>query len=468
MSPVIRWQDIADIIIMSFIAYNLYGWFRNTKAFQVVIGLGSLGVVYLITKNLGFFMTSWILQELGTVLFVLIIVIFQAEIRQALYRISPLHGFFGRQDTGPRFESVEFSEAVFSLAESRTGAIIVIQREEPINEYLSNGIQVDSTINGQIIGSIFFEGSPLHDGALIIKNGRISMASCHLPLSTRSDIPHYLGTRHRAGLGLSERSDAIVVIVSEERGEVTLALSGELRKAETTGQLVEMLRSLLEPPPQEPTHISLARRICRNFWPKLATIGLVTLCWLIVTAKQGELITVNAPIQFRNLPESMIFSKGSVDQIELQLKTVSSLIPMPKEGEVAAQIDLSGMKDGSNIITLRKEDFNLPSGVQIARIKPAALRVSVERKQRKLLRVEARVYGSPAGDLRLKRIKIQPSMVMIEGPASVLSRMESIRTEEIQIGGKGRTFIVEKRLELPAQLRSVNDDRVRVRLILGK
>ncbi len=468
MSPVIRWQDIADIIIMSFIAYNLYGWFRKTKAFQVVIGLGSLGVVYLITRNLGFFMTSWILQELGTVLFVLIIVIFQAEIRQALYRISPLHSFFGRQDTGPLFEAEEFSEAVFSLAASKTGAIIVIQRQEPIHEYLSNGIQIDATITGQIIGSIFFEGSPLHDGALVIRNGRISLASCHLPLSTRTDIPHYYGTRHRAGLGLSERSDALVVIVSEERGEVTLALSGELRKVESAGRLVDMLRTLLEPPAQEPTHISLARRICRNFWPKLVTVCFVTVCWLIVTARQGELVTVNAPIQYRNLPESLIFSKSSQDQVELQLKTVSSLIPLPKEGEVAAQIDLREIKQGSNLITLRKKDFNLPSGVQIARLRPAVLRVSVERKQRKLVRVDTRVSGSPADNLVLKRIKIQPELVMVEGPESLLSRMESIRTEEIQIDGRSRSFTVEKKLELPAQLRMLNDDPVKVRVILGR
>ncbi|MEA5113386.1 MAG: diadenylate cyclase CdaA [Geobacteraceae bacterium] len=468
MTPVIRWQDIADIIIMSFIAYNLYGWFRKTKAFQVVVGLGFLGVIYLITKNLGFFMTSWILQELGTVLFVLIIVIFQAEIRQALYRISPLHGLFGRQDQGQHLEPGEFSDAVFSLAGSRTGAIIVIQREEPIDEYLSNGINIDSAITGQIIGSIFFEGSPLHDGALIIRNGRIALASCHLPLSTRTDIPHYFGTRHRAGLGLSERSDAIVVIVSEERGEVTLALSGELRKVESTTQLVELLLSLLAPRAQVPTHISLAKRICGNFWPKLATVGLVTVCWLIVTARQGELVTVNAPIQFRNLPESMIFSKSSQDQVELQLKTVSSLIPLPKEGEVAAQVDLGGIKEGSNLVMVRKEDFNLPSGVQIARIRPAALRVSVERKQRKLLRVEARVSGTPAENLRIKRIRTQPSQVMVEGPESVLSRMENIRTDEIQVSGMERSFTVEKRLDPPAQLRIMNDDHVRVRLVLGK
>ena len=194
MAPVIRWQDIADIIIMSFLVYHLYGWFRHTKAFQVVIGLGSLGVVYIVTKNLGFFMTSWILQELGTALFVLIIVIFQSEIRQALYRISPLRSIFGRQDPVPSVDLGELVEAVSSLADSHTGAIIVFQRSEPIDEYLSNGIPVESSMSGELIGCIFKDGSPLHDGALIIRNGKITQASCHLPLSTNSEIPQQYGT----------------------------------------------------------------------------------------------------------------------------------------------------------------------------------------------------------------------------------------------------------------------------------
>src|SRR5512146_2916255 len=123
MVPVIRWQDVADIIIMSFLAYQLYSWFRHTRAMQVLIGMVFLVGVYFITKNLGLFMTSWILQELGTVLFVLIIVIFQAEIRQALYRFSLLRNFFGRQDGGGLIDLADISATIFRLAKERTGAI---------------------------------------------------------------------------------------------------------------------------------------------------------------------------------------------------------------------------------------------------------------------------------------------------------------------------------------------------------
>ncbi|HTP67257.1 MAG TPA: diadenylate cyclase CdaA, partial [Geobacteraceae bacterium] len=218
MYPYIRPQDIADIIIMSFLVYQLYRWFKNTKAMQVVIGLGFLGILYVITKNLGLFMTSWILQELGTVLFVLIIVIFQTEIRQALYKFSLLRNLFGRQENGTQLDLLELASMVFSLAAERTGAIIVLQRKEPLDEYLLHGVPIDGLFSAQLVTSIFRENTPLHDGAVVIRDGRIVQASCHLPLSTNPDFPQYYGTRHRAGIGLSERSDAVVVIVSEERG----------------------------------------------------------------------------------------------------------------------------------------------------------------------------------------------------------------------------------------------------------
>src|SRR5512136_2477893 len=195
---------------MSFLVYQLYSWFKNTRALQVVIGLGFLVLLYVVTKNLGLFMTSWVLQELGTVLFVLLIVIFQTEIRQALYRFSLLRNFFGRQGNSSQLDLMELSRAFFALAETRTGAIIVFQRKEPLDEYLLHGTPLDSLVSAQLIGSIFRTGTPLHDGAVVIRDNRVTQASCHLPLSGNAELPSHFGTRHRAALGLSERSDAVV------------------------------------------------------------------------------------------------------------------------------------------------------------------------------------------------------------------------------------------------------------------
>jgi uncharacterized protein (TIGR00159 family) len=464
----IRWQDIADIIIMSFLVYQLYSWFKHTKAFQVVIGLSSLGVVYLVTKNLGFFMTSWILQELGTVIFVLIIVIFQTEIRQALYRISPLRRIFGRQDPGAAFDFAELCSTIFSLASSKTGAILVFQRTEPIDEYLTNGVPLDSSISGDLLECIFKDGSPLHDGAVIIRNGRIVSASSHLPLSTSLAIPQQYGTRHRAGLGLSERSDAAVVIVSEERGEVSLALARELEKIDTAEELCERLQSLQLLPTREEAHVTMAKRIFGNFWPKFATVCVVFISWLVITARQGEIVTMSAPVQFRNSPETLLVRSASAEEVELQLKTYSSLIQLPKEGELAAEVDLSKTRVGANKILFKKEDFTLPSGVVITRINPSSIRVVMEKRVRKLVHVTPRLSGRLPAGLRLRAVTAVPSEVLLEGPDSVVARLESVRTEEIRLREVSGTTTVSRKLEVPAHIRAITADTVAVRIVIAK
>jgi diadenylate cyclase len=465
----IRWQDIADIIIMSFLVYQLYGWFKNTKAFQVVIGLGSLGVVYLITKNLGFYMTSWILQELGTAIFVLIIVIFQAEIRQALYRFSPLRNLFGRQDNGQRLDLIELSNSIFTLAANRTGAIIVFQRKEPLDEYLLHGIHLDSTVSGQLIGSIFQDGTPLHDGAIVIRHGRIAQASAHLPLSINSEIPQYFGTRHRAGLGLTERSDAAVVVVSEERGEVSLALAGELHKIDTPEQLANKLNSLLTSPVPEVSKSSYGKRLYRNFWAKLITILLVFISWLIITAREGEITNTIVPVKFHNLPQAFLLTKSSPVEIEVQLKTFSSLIPTPKEGAISADIDLSKIKEGINSVPVRKEDFKLPPGITVNRIKPSVIRVNIQKKSRKWLRVQPKMSGRLPGNLNLRKIKVEPSSVLVEGPENTLSQLDRIETEELNLSAMRQNEEMEIKLVTPSsQIRVLSDGNVKIRMITAR
>jgi len=383
--PHFRPQDIADILIMSFLVYQLYSWFKNTKALQVVLGLLFLGILYVITKNLGLFMTSWILQELGTVLLVLLIVVFQSEIRQALYRLSLLRKFFDRQETVLRIDLLEFSAAIFDLAAQRIGALVVFQREELLDEYILHGVPLESLVSGQLITSIFIPVSPLHDGAVLIRDGRLALASCHLPLSVSAEVPQHLGTRHRAGIGLSERCDAAIVIVSEERGEVSLSLGGELETIGSPADLHERLTSLLLPLSREAQRVSIKARLFSNFWPKLGVLVLVLASWLLITFRQGEILTFPAPIKFHNLPDSLVLTRSYPDEVDLQLKAFSNLVASPTElnGKVFVDVDLAKVKEGGNSIVIRKEDIKLPPGIVVDSIEHSQIRVIAERKLRK-------------------------------------------------------------------------------------
>lgn len=379
MLPQFRPQDIADILIMTFLVYQLYSWFKNSKALQVVLGLLFLGVIYFITKNLGLFMTSWILQELGTVLLVLLIVVFQAEIRQALYRFSLLRNFFDREESALRIDLLEFSATVFYLASQRIGALIVFQREELLDDHILHGVPLDSLVSGSLLTSIFIPSSPLHDGAVLVKDGRVSLASCHLPLSVSADVPQHLGTRHRAALGLSERSDAAIVVVSEERGEVSLSLGGELQPMASAAQLHEKLTSLLHPLSPEEQRVGLKSRLFANLWPKVAILCMVVVCWLLITFRQGEILTITAPVTFHNLPDALTLTRSYPDQVDLQLKSFSNLVS-PKQLDIVVDLDLSKVKEGNNNIQISKEQIKLPPGVVVVNIERSLIRVTAERK----------------------------------------------------------------------------------------
>jgi len=459
--PNFRPQDLADILIMSFLVYQLYSWFKNTKALQVVMGLGFLALLYVVTKNFGLFMTSWILQELGTVLFVLLIVIFQTEIRQALYRFSLLRNLFGRQGNSSQLDLMELSSTIFALAAERTGAIIVFQRKEHLDEYLLHGIPLDSLVSAQLIGTIFRTGTPLHDGAVVIRENRVTQASCHLPLSNNADLPRHFGTRHRAGLGLTERSDAAVVIISEERGEVSLALAGKFRMMATPELLSEELHALLVHTTPEVSKSSLHRRFFSNLWPKLITLLLVSACWLIITAKQGEIVTVTAPLKFHNLPDTLALVKASPEEVEVQLKTISGLIPSPKQLDITADMSLAKTREGVNQLAIKNDDFQLPLGVMVTGINPSVVKVTVEKKVRKTLRVKVKTIGRQS----FRKIKVDPPAVDAEGPEHVMEQIDAVETEEINLSALQHGIVVEKRLLSPApQVKLLREEPVKVRL----
>ena len=461
MFPYFRPQDIADILIMSFLVYQLYSWFKNTKALQVVIGLGFLVLLYVATKNLGLIMTSWVLQELGTVLFVLLIVIFQSEIRQALYRFSLLRNLFGRQGSTMQLDLMDLSKTIFDLSMERTGALIVFQRRELLDEYLLNGISLDSLVSSQLLGTVFRDGTPLHDGAVVIRDNRVTQASCHLPLSNNAELPSCYGTRHRAALGLSERSDAAVVVVSEERGEVSLALGGRITRIDTPELLSGKLHALLVHPAPEVARISLRRVLFSDLWPKLTTILLVSICWLIITYKQGGIVTVTAPIKFHNLPDGLVLVKSTPEDVEVQLKAFSSLTPSPQQIDMTADMNLAKVREGSNNLSIKNSDFQPPLGVIITEIHPPSVRVIIEKKVRKTLRVKAKTVGR----ISFRKLMIDPPEVIAEGPEHAMARLDSVETEEINLSALMPGAEVEKRLLTPAQqVKILRDEPVKVRL----
>lgn len=224
----LRWQDALDIGIIAFVVYRLIHMIRGTRAMQMIIGLVVVLLAYVTSQMLGLFTLTWMLDNfLGSIILV-IIVIFQSDIRRALTQVgtAPLFGGTDRIERGQVLEEV--TKAVVALASKRIGALIVLEREVGLNEYIEVGTRLDARVTRELVESVFMPHSPMHDGALVIQKGRATAARCFLPLSVDPNLSRALGTRHRAAVGLTEETDAAAIVISEEQGSISLVVEGKV------------------------------------------------------------------------------------------------------------------------------------------------------------------------------------------------------------------------------------------------
>ena len=229
-----RLIDVLDIVIVAYLVYKILGFIQETRAQQLVRGLVVLGIVFFLSDFLKLYLLNWLLRNFVTMGLFALIVLFQPELRRGLEQLGRrniVSGQFRSLDKENAIEVVkEIVAAVDDFSATRTWALIVFERETMLNDIIETGTIVDARISVRLLGNLFYEGSPLHDGAVIIRGDRIHAASCVLPLTEKKNIGRNLGTRHRAGLGVSEVSDALVIVVSEETGVISVAENGNFRR----------------------------------------------------------------------------------------------------------------------------------------------------------------------------------------------------------------------------------------------
>ena len=222
---------VLDVAIVAFIIYKLLFLVRGTRAVQLIQGIAVLLVVAVISNILELQTIQWLLSQIWAVFFVMLVVVFQPEIRRALEHIG-LKSFFSKSSLEGSMDDNDFQDHIIKtcLAESKTktGMLLVLERSVGLNEYINNGIMMDAMVSQQVLVNIFVPNTPLHDGAAIIRGDRIAAAACFLPLTDNPYLSSELGTRHRAAIGISEVSDALVLVVSEETGRISAAQNGKL------------------------------------------------------------------------------------------------------------------------------------------------------------------------------------------------------------------------------------------------
>jgi diadenylate cyclase len=237
-----RWQDALDILIVAYVIYRIALLIRGTRTMQMVTGLAIVAAAFIASQMLGLFTLNWLLNNFLGSLMVILVVIFQADIRRALTGVGARSLFTARVDAANVAQ--ELANAAAWLSARRIGALIVIEQDVGLQDVVDTGRVIDGRVSPELLETIFMRGSPLHDGAVIVKGDQVLAAACLLPLSTNPNVSLTLGTRHRAAIGLTEDSDATVIVVSEEDGTISLARQGGLTRGMKPQQLLDALQDV--------------------------------------------------------------------------------------------------------------------------------------------------------------------------------------------------------------------------------
>lgn len=258
--PTIHWTDVVEIIILTFLAYHILLWIKNTRAWALLKGVTMIGIFILIAAFFRMHTILWIVTNVFNIAAIAIVVMLQPELRKAMEELgqknffSAMLPFDSGKMEGGRFSDRtinEITKASVEMSKVKTGALIVIEQDQSLSEYERTGIDVDGIVSSQLLINIFEHNTPLHDGAVIVRGNRIVSATCYLPLSDNMALSKELGTRHRAGVGISEVTDSLTVIVSEENGKISVAYNGQLERGLDGERLKVRLSEIQDKPVEE-------------------------------------------------------------------------------------------------------------------------------------------------------------------------------------------------------------------------
>jgi uncharacterized protein (TIGR00159 family) len=382
----IRFQDVLDILFLTIVAYYLYVWFRGTKAFKALAGLLALAIIYTAARAWGLFLTTWMFEILWQVLIILLIILFQAEIRQVLERVDPLRKIGLRRHSKPAEWIEDFTQGIFSLAERKIGSLAIIERLDKVDEFITAGTTLEGDPTPELLLAVFQKESPFHDGAVLIREGKVVAAACYLPLSSDEELPKHWGTRHRAALGLLQRCDAMVVVVSEERGEVSLGRGGELATMENQERFSQVVHEAITlPTPEAKGWCETIRLLLVPRWRlKLATLAIVSLVWLMLAGQQDFEVTINVPVEFKNLPEHMEIVESMKPSVKITARGLRKDASTLNARTVQVELDVSSAKLGRKTYRISPSQAVLPGErIDVVRIEPTEFVLEFRQKEQK-------------------------------------------------------------------------------------
>jgi len=425
----IRWQDIVDVTLNSYILFRLYVLFRGTTTLRVLIVIAFLWFFQRIAAYLGLIITSWAVQGVTAVAALIIIVIFRNEIRSVLQAKNLKAILWGVSLKTIKTPVEIVIESVYEMARKKIGALIVFPAKEDLKELIQNGVSWRGRISKEMIMSIFWHGNPVHDGAAVIQGDQITDVGVILPLSNRKDIPLYYGTRHRAAAGLAEATDALVVLVSEERGDIVVAKESSMRVIHQKEELAKILQEHVGITTKGADH-TRNEKIKTGFAAVVSVLFIIGV-WFSFSRGLESMITLEIPIEYMNRDPKIEILATSVNALNLNLSGSGTIIKTIRPDQVNVKLDLSKAVIGRNTYTITKKNITLPPGAFLKGVKPSVVEVTLDVPISKSLPVQVDWAGKLPENLILSEVKLYPAKLLIVGGSHILNNITTIYTEKV-------------------------------------
>jgi len=413
----------------------------------VLLGIAVLWLSQKLAVMIGLIVTSWALQGITLVALLLVLIVFSNEISAVLraHNIRSLLWSFPRKASTSPLEII--TDSIWELAELRYGALFVFPGKDDIYDVVHSGHAWQGLISKEMIKSIFWPGNPVHDGAVILKDDRVAEVGAILPLSERRDLPAAFGTRHRAALGLAEKKDALAVAVSEERGEVFAARRGRFETVSNKSAFAAILGKHLGMGPQDEDRRPHGR--LQTAGAAIAAVLLVVGVWLFFArGLTSTLITLEVPVKYLNRAPEMEISNISADKVRLHLSGSDLLMQSLAPDQVRVKLNLADAEAGLNHIVLNSQNIDLPPGINLTKIEPASIDLTISTIIKRLLPVQVDWSGKLAEDLILVSVRVTPSIIEFEGRNDIIKNISTVYTQKIPLS----RIIASQNITIPLAL----------------
>jgi diadenylate cyclase len=375
--------DVVDILLVTVLVYTAVVWIRRTQAAFVAIGLFLLAVLYVLAEASDLQLTTAIFRSFFAISVVIIVVLFQEELRQLFERLGVWSLRRGRT-AAPSAPADILVEAITDMAHQRVGALVVLPGTQPIARHVRGGLPLDGVLSVPLVKSIFDPHSPGHDGAMIVDGDHVTRFAAHLPLSTNFMALVGVGTRHSAALGLAELTDALCIVSSEERGEISIARDGRLRRLSDPATLTaEVDRFLHEVRPGDGERRSFWSHLIREHWAeKIASLLFVSALWLAVVPGARPLEqTFKVPVQVANLPPELLLDEVKPRDVEVKLSGLRREFYLFNPRFLRITLDGRLAGDGQRTFQVLDSDLHFPKSLTLQGIEPDSVRIKVRRAE---------------------------------------------------------------------------------------